>query len=174
MIPTRLKHNRKGFTLVELLVALIVTSIVLAAVAALAFAMGTADDSSNDTAVKQAQLRYATLRISEVIKYSKLVHSASESEIVLWRADDDPNDGMVNDTEKVYINAVPTGDGYLELQLREGSSEPVIAVPQCRNVEFVLEPALPGTKFVSVLFELKENDVWRKYQISATVRCKAG
>jgi len=78
MIPKRPKHNFKGFTLVELLVALVVTSIILAAVATLAYALGTVNDSSNDTAVKQAQLRYATLRISDLIKYSKLVYAASE------------------------------------------------------------------------------------------------
>jgi len=51
-----------GFTFVELLIAMVVTSIVLTAVATLAYAMGTANDSSNDTAVKQAHghfgLRY--------------------------------------------------------------------------------------------------------------------
>lgn len=84
MMPKRPKHNFKGFTLAELLIALIVTGIILAAVAALAYALGTANESSDDTAVKQAQLRYATLRISELIRYSKLVYAASESEIVLW------------------------------------------------------------------------------------------
>jgi len=165
MIPTRLKHNRKGFTLVELLVALIVTSIVLAAVATLAFAMGTADDSSNDTAVKQAQLRYATLRISELIRHSKLVCTATANHIELWLAD-------VN--EPAYIDVVPTGDGYLELQLREGSGEAMILIRQCSNIEFVPDVAAPQTRFVSILFDVEENGVMHNYQISATLRCKAG
>ncbi len=165
MMSMRPKHNFKGFTLVELLVALMVTSIVLTTVATLAYAVGRANDSSNDTAVKQAQLRYATLRISELIRHSKLVCTATANHIELWLAD-------VN--EPAYIDAVPTGDGYIRLQLREGSGDVVVLIPRCSNVQFVLEPALPGTKFVSVLFELKENDVWHKYQISATLRCKAG
>lgn len=166
-------RNKKGFTLVELLVGLMVTGIVLTAAATLAYAMGTANDASDDTSRKQAQMRYATVRISELIKYSKRVHSASESEIVLWRADDDPNDGTVNDTEKVYIKAVPAVNGYTQLQLRYGDNNPVVLIPQCRNVEFVhWEP--PDTKLVSISFELEENNVWHKYQISATLRCKAG
>ena len=46
-----------GFTLAELLVALTVSSIILAAVAALAYAVGSANDSTDDTERKQAQVR---------------------------------------------------------------------------------------------------------------------
>ena len=166
-----------GFTLVELLVALMVTSIILTAVATLAFALGTANQSSDDTSRKQAQVRYATLRISEVIKYSKLVYSASESEIVLWQADDDPGDGMVNDTEKVYVKAVPAGDGYTQLQLCKGGGSPIVLIPQCSNVQFQFdEPLLPPTrrKFVSISFDLVENGIARQYQMSASLRGWAG
>ena len=161
----RPKHNFKGFTLVELLVALMVTSIVLTAVATLAYAVGRANDSSDDTAVKQAQLRYATLRISELIRHSKLVCTATANHIELWLAD-------VN--ESAYIDAVPTGDGYIRLQLREGSGDAVVLIPQCSNVQFLLDSAPQDTKFVSISFELSENGVARQYQISATLRCKAG
>lgn len=166
----RPKHNFKGLTLVELLVALMVTSIVLTAVATLAYALGRANDSSNDTAVKQAQVRYATLRISELIKYSKLVYADFESELLLWQTDKN-NDGEVNVDELVYIDAGPDKD---YIQLCDFESPPVVLIPQCRSVQFVLDSAAPDTKSVSILFELEENDVWHKYQISATVRCKAG
>jgi len=161
----RPKHNFKGFTLVELLVALMITSIVLTAVATLAYAVGRANDSSEDTAVKPAQLRYATLRISELIRHSKHVCAATANHIELWLAD-------VN--EPAYIDVVPTGDGYLKLQLREGSGDAVVLIPQCSNVQFLLDSAPQDTKFVSISFELEENDVWHEYQISATLRCKAG
>jgi len=154
-----------GLTLVELLVALVVASVILTAVATLAYAMGAANDSSDDTAEKQAQVRYATLRISELIRHSKLVCTATANHIELWLAD-------VN--EPAYIDVVPTGDGYLELQLREGSGDAVVLIPRCSNVQFLLDSAPQDTKFVSISFELEENDVWHEYQISATLRCKAG
>ena len=55
---------KRGFTLVELLLALIVTGIILTAVTTLAFAVGAANDATDDTSQKQAQVRFATLRIS--------------------------------------------------------------------------------------------------------------
>jgi prepilin-type N-terminal cleavage/methylation domain-containing protein len=173
MIPIRPKHNHNGLTLVELLIAMVVTSIVLTAVATLAYALGTANDSSDDTAVKQAQLRYATLRISELIKYSKLVYAASESEIVLW-LDRDRNGELDFAAELVAITKVTLAGGDMQLCEFNSDPEPVVLIPQCRNVEFMLDSAPPDTKFVGISFESQEKDVWHKYQISATVRCKAG
>jgi len=92
----------KGFTLVELLVALIVSSIILAAVATLAFAMSTANVSTDDTSIKQAQVRFATLRISELIRHCKLICAAPGNDLVIWKADDNCND-LIDVNEVVYI-----------------------------------------------------------------------
>jgi prepilin-type N-terminal cleavage/methylation domain-containing protein len=166
----------KGFTLAELLIALIVTGIILAAVAALAYALGTANESSDDTAVKQAQLRYATLRISELIRYSKLVYAASESEIVLW-LDRDGNGELDLIGELVAITKVILAGGDMQLCEFNSDPEPVVLIPRCGNVQFRFdEPALPPTKrkFVSISFDLVENGVVRQYQISAALRGWAG
>ena len=165
-----------GFTLAELLIALIVTGIILAAVAALAYALGTANESSDDTAVKQAQLRYATLRISELIRYSKLVYAASESEIVLW-LDRDGNGELDLIGELVAITKVILAGGDMQLCEFNSDPEPVVLIPRCGNVQFRFdEPALPPTKrkFVSISFDLVENGVVRQYQISAALRGWAG
>ncbi len=165
-----------GFTLVELLIALMVTSIVLTAVATLAYAMGTANETSGDTSQKQAQVRYATLRISELIRYSKLVYAASESEIVLWL--DRDRDGELDITDElVAITKVILAGGDMQLCEFNSAPEPVVLIPRCRNVQFRFdEPALPPTKrkFVSISFDLVENGVVRQYQISAALRGWAG
>ncbi len=164
-----------GFTLVELLIALVVTSIVLAAAATLAYALGTANDSSDDTAVKQAQVRYATVRLSELIRYSKLVYAASESEILLWL--DYNRNEQLEDSELVVIKKVLLGNGDMQLYEFFSAPEPVVLIPRCRNVQFRFdEPALPPTKrkFVSISFELVENGVVHQYQINAALRGWAG
>ena len=173
MIPIRLKQNFKGFTLVELLVALAVTSIVLTAVATLAYAMGTANDASDDTSQKQAQVRYATLRISELIRYCKLIYDTPDNDIVVWKADNNGDD-TVDSNELVYIE---TGPGRDYIQFREEDKNPVILIRQCSNVEFGFdEPLVPPTlrKFVSISFDLVENGIDRQYQISAGLRSWAG
>ena len=196
MIPTRSKHNRKGFTLVELLVALIVTSIVLAAVATLAFAMGTADDSSNDTAVKQAQLRYATLRISELVRNCKLICGVPGDDLAVWRADDNGNE-QINPQELVYLEMGP-GRNYIQLldfpnaaswrvtlsSILGGTAKDELIllcderqtklVSECSNVQIVLDSPPPWSKSVSVSFGLVENGAVRQYQISAALRGWAG
>ncbi len=182
---------KKGFTLVELLVALVVTGIVLAAVATLAFAMGTANDVADDSSQKQAQVRYATLRISELIRHCKLICGTPGGDLAVWRADDN-GDGQVNINELVYIER-GAGRDYLRLcEFPSSDTSPVNLsdietlstsdysvtyvplVPQCSNVEFSFNAAPPNSRFVSIAFDVLENDIVRRYQISAALRGWAG
>ena len=97
------RHNDKGLTLVELLVALMVTSIVLTAVATLAYALGTVNEASDDTSRKQAEVRYATLRISELVRHCKLICATPGNDIVIWKADDSPSNDRIDVLELAYI-----------------------------------------------------------------------
>jgi prepilin-type N-terminal cleavage/methylation domain-containing protein len=183
----------KGFTLVELLVALIVTGIVLAAVATLAFAVGAANDETDDTSQKQAQIRHATLRISELIRHCKLICGTPGDDLAVWRADDNGN-GQININELVYIER-GTGRDYLRLCEFPSSDTSLVnlsdidtlstsdydvvtyvsLVPQCSNVQFGFLPELPPkSSFVTISFDIVENDIVRQYQISAALRGWAG
>jgi prepilin-type N-terminal cleavage/methylation domain-containing protein len=182
----------KGFTLVELLVALIVTGIVLAAVATLAFAVGAANDETDDTSQKQAQIRQATLRISELIRHCKLICGTPGDDLAVWRADEN-DDGQININELVYIER---GTGWDILRLCEfpssdtspvslsnietlSTSDYIVTyvplVPQCSNVQFGFLPELPPkSSFVTISFDIVENDIVRQYQISTALRGWAG
>jgi len=199
MVFKTAKHSHNAFTLVELLVALVVTSIVLTAVATLAFALGTANDSADDTSRKQAQVRFATLRISELIRHCRLICAAAGNDLAIWSADDN-DDGQLNINELVYIDAGPNRN-YIRLYECDSVSNPVIMlsdidsvgtswwlgfydsetyvdwVPECSNVQFRFDepsPPPPQRKFVSISFNLSENEVIRRYQISAGLRGWAG
>lgn len=185
-----------GFTLVELLVALMVTSIILTAVATLAYALGVANDATDDTSWKQAQLRYASLRIPELLRHCKLVCSTAGADFAVWRADDNGN-GQININELVYIDAGINRD-HIRLYECNNLSNPVIAlsdidsvgtgwwsgfydsetyiemVALCSNVQFTFDVSPPRSEFVSISFDLTENDVVRRYQISAALRGWAG
>jgi prepilin-type N-terminal cleavage/methylation domain-containing protein len=185
-------RNENGFTLVELLVALIVAGIVLAAVATLAFAVGAANDETDDTSQKQAQIRQATLRISELIRHCKLICGTPDNNLAVWRADDN-DDGQININELVYIER---GAGWDILRLCEFPSSDtspvnlsdietlstssysvtyVPLVPQCSNVQFGFRPELPPqSRFVTISFDIVENDTVRQYQISTALRGWAG
>ena len=180
------KRYKTGFTLVELLVALVVTSVILVAVATLAFAMSSANRATDDTSRKQAQLRYATLRISELIRHCRLIYARSSSDLAAWRTDDD-NDGQIDLNEIAYIRKGPDSN-YLHLYEFPSSSggtvslgtmpaplgDDVKLIPQCSNVEFVVDAEPPMTKFVSISFELVEDNVVRHYQINCALRSWAG
>ena len=94
--------RRKGFTVVELLVAMAVSAIVLSAVATLAYTVTSIDDPEDGIALKQDQIRYTTMRLSELIRYSKLILANHTGGLIVWRADDN-DDGQVNIEELVYI-----------------------------------------------------------------------
>ncbi len=187
-------YNSRGFTLVELLIAMVVTSIILSAVATLAYAFGAAYDAGDDTTRKQAQVRYATLRISELFRNCRLVFGVDSDGLGVWRADDDGND-EINIEEAVYVNKGAQGDrlefleasapgnpvlsanfGALISQLTTPpeTQESTILVPQCSNVQFVTDATPPYTRSVSISFDIEENGVTHHYQINTTLRAWAG
>jgi prepilin-type N-terminal cleavage/methylation domain-containing protein len=192
--------GRSGFTLVELLVALIVSSVVLTAVATLAYALGSANDSTDDTSRKQAQVRYTTLRISELVRHCKLVCFTGPADFAVWRADDN-EDGRINFSELVYIEKGAGANAnhlhFCQFPISWGS-DPVVnlsdirafstnwwaaysvaiestaLIPQCSNVQFSFDVLPPRTQFVSISFDLVEDNMPRQYQINAVVRGWAG
>lgn len=193
------RYNSKGFTLAELLVALMVSSIVLSAVATLAYALSTVNDTTDDTAVKQAELRYATLRISELIRNCKLVCAASASEVVVWRADDNGND-QINASELVYIeigsnpqsikfvefpSSSPAADFMLDivdtqssavkasLAANYGENETVL-ISECSNAAVSVDLAAPWTRYLTYSFDIEENGVSSTYQINTSLRGWSG
>jgi prepilin-type N-terminal cleavage/methylation domain-containing protein len=188
---------RRGLTLVELLLALVVSSVVLTAVATLAYAVSAANDAADDTSSKQAQVRAATLRISDLIRHSRLICAAPGDDLVIWRADDN-NDGNINPTELVYLEAGQLTDqlGLLEfswafawnltlaeladINTKEAltlacTTQRTLVVPQCSNVRFAgLDVVVPRSRFVSIAFDLAEDNRTHQYQISASIRSWAG
>jgi prepilin-type N-terminal cleavage/methylation domain-containing protein len=195
-----MKNTRynNGFTLVELLVALIVASIVTTAVVTLAYAMSSAGDVTDEMSRKQAQVRFATVRISDLIRHCKLVCYASADEMAVWRADDKPKDGKINIGELTYIEA-GSARNHLRLYTFTPSSsaeinlgsigalatnwwsaygsldDPLSLIPECSNVQFGFLPALPPqSRFLTISFDVVENDATCQYQINAMLRAWAG
>lgn len=186
----------KAFTLTELLLALLVTGIVSAAVVTLAFALSTANDVSDNTSQTQAYVRYATLRISELIRHCKLVCGMSGDDLAVWRADDNGN-GQINPQELVYIE-MGTGRDYVQLldfpsagdwritlsSILGGTAKQELMlicderqtrlVPECSNAQIVLDSSPPWSRSVSLSFDLVENGAVRQYQISAALHGFSG
>ena len=168
----KLKRNHKGITLAELLVALMVTSIVFTAVVTLAYAIGSANDASDDTVRKQAKIRYATLRIEELIRHSKLVYSFSSSEIVFWKEDTN-EDGLVGADEMVYVDSF-LSDGYYQLRIREGAGSAVVVLNECNNIQFSVDSSPPWSRYVGISILVQECGVNRQYEMSGSLRGWSG
>jgi len=187
---------RKGFTLVELLVTLVVASIVFTAVATLAYALGVANDSTRDTSRKQAQLRYTTLRITDLIRNCKLICKTGGNDLAIWGADDNGN-SQININELVYIDA-GTNQDHIRLYTCNNLPNPEVMlseiesvgtgwwlgyydsetytelITECSNVQLGFDATAPQTKFVSISFDIVENDVVRQCQINAALRGWSG
>jgi type II secretory pathway pseudopilin PulG len=185
-----------AFTLIELLVGLLVTSIILSAVATLAFALSSANKASDDMAFKQSQLRHATLRVSELVRTCRLICAAPGNDLVVWEVDTE-DIGHINVNELVYLER---GEGLNNLRLtrfscsanpRKTLSELGLPttkaqlaaaygatymplVPKCNNLLFYLDRAPPSSRLVSIMFDLTENQVVRRYQITTALRAWAG
>lgn len=187
----KIRATRHGFTLVELLVALIVSSVILAAVATIAFAMSSANDATDDTRSKQAQVRYTALRVSDLIRHCKLICGTPGYDLAIWRTDKN-GDGKININEITFIEKgsdanylklceFPSSDtsevtlSQIETLSPVGYSvRRVTLIPQCGNVEFMVDAEPPMTKFLSISFDLDENNVVRHYQINNALRGWSG
>jgi hypothetical protein len=141
-------------------------------------------------------VRYATLRISELIRHCKLICGTPGDDLAVWQADTD-GDKKIDPNELVYIEA-GSGRNYIKLldfpgasaaevllsDIRSGSAKaPLVAlynerrvtlIPVCSGVQYVPDLAPPWSKLVSVIFVLDENGVTRRYQISAALSGWAG
>ena len=188
--------GRGGFTLVELLVAMAVTGVVMASVATLAYAMGSVNDLADDTSQTQARLRYASLRIGELLKHCKLICPAAGGDLALWRADEN-DDNSINPNELVYIEFGENGD-YLRLlkfttadslkillaDISGGSAktsltanygpEWTVLISNCSNARFYPAGITAESRFAAVLFDMPERDGLVSYQITAALRGWAG
>ncbi|UCG46872.1 MAG: prepilin-type N-terminal cleavage/methylation domain-containing protein [Phycisphaerales bacterium] len=188
--------GRRGFTLAELLVALTISGIILSSAVTLSFALGRANEVTDDGSRKQAQVRYATMRLSELIRHCRLVCSVSGDDVGVWRADYN-GDGKININELVYIERGPgadhlrlceftSGDGAtIDLGSIEafatnwwsaygGSVNYVDLIPECSSVQFSFDVPVPETRLVSISFKLVENGVVRTYETTARLRGWAG
>jgi prepilin-type N-terminal cleavage/methylation domain-containing protein len=125
---TAIRHRRRAFTLAELLVTLVVTGIVLSAVATLAFALRSGVQTGSDTAEAQAQLRLATLHITESVRLARMVCAAPGNDLVLWvHTQRDNGDHRINVNELVYIERGDDRDvvGLCWFDAAEGSNAEV-------------------------------------------------
>jgi type II secretory pathway pseudopilin PulG len=190
--------RRGSFTLVELLVALMVSSVILGAVAALAYALGRTNDSVDDLGRKQAELRYTTIRLSQLIGYSRLVCGTPGGSLALWRADES-DEGKINPAELVYIET-GTDCNYIDLvefeasgaaasrrfsinEIQSGSARTWLTanctpgcmrlLDQCSNLTFTLDTPAPDTELVNISFEITEDNTQQTYQITAALRGRA-
>ncbi len=191
----RKTRYNNGFTLAELLIALMVTSIVLAAVATLGSAMSSANDSTGDIAVKQAQIRFATIKIRDLIGNCRMICHLEENNFAIWRADDN-GDGYINLNELTYLGSYtdksyvrtfdfyddsrvldiddiwPFSSGWSKYGCYTYSSKKLI--PKCANVELAVYTTPPWSKFARISFDIEENGVMHHYEITAALRGWAG
>jgi len=191
----RTTRYQNGFTLIELLLAMIITGIVASAVATLAYAMNSAGVATDDMSRKQAQVRFATLKISDLIRHCKLVCYASANEIAVW-AGDTNGDGKINIGELNYIEAGTARDHLRLYTFTPSSVAPInlstigalstnwwtayasqapytSLIPKCSTVTFYLDSTPPNSKIMSIAFNVVENRISSKFQINAALRARA-
>lgn len=190
---------RRGFTLVELIMAMTVVSIILAAVATLAFALGSANSSADNASELQSRIRYTTIRFGELVRNCKLVCYNSGSEVAIWRADDN-GDNKINPGELAYIETgnsnnqiillqfKPTGataaavltlatiktSGTKDVMKANFSPNYITLLNNCGSVSFTTDTAAPSSKRLNLFFSIVQNGITQSYQSSAFLRSQAG
>ena len=186
----KIRKDRSGFTLAELLMALMVTSIILSAIASLAFALSTAKAETENLSENQAHMRFTTMKITELIKYSRHVMLTDNSRIALWQADTN-EDNAINGGELVYIEASADGTSLDLLDFPDEATAVILAdiqsgtartdliniaversvslIPVCSSIQMTLS----ATNLANVSFQIIENEVSQSYQIAAAPLCSA-
>jgi prepilin-type N-terminal cleavage/methylation domain-containing protein len=187
------KHS--GFTFVELMVALIVSSIIFSAIASLAYAVGAANDSSTEISTSQARIRFATVRIQQLLKEAKLITLSGSDDLAVWTSDldndneIDPREVLFTETgsERNYIKFLDfpaASPGTVTLaSLKDGSAKTSLVslcnerrieiIPNCSNVSFYPSNVSQQDDFVCISFDYPEENRTRHWQISSKLLCHA-
>ena len=116
-------HNSsrtRAFTLLEVLTAMTVMTIILAAVATLASAMSNADRETKNMSEQQAQIRYTTMRITELIRNASLIIPVNDPRVGLCVWTDSDEDGRADGIELVYVEINISLVSATELTLDDG------------------------------------------------------
>jgi len=153
------------------MVALSITAIILAGIVSIVSAVGTATEAARETSEKQAFLRYAMLRVKDVISQSKLVCEKESGYVVLWE-DDYNGNGKFSDypddmPEKKWLMSY--GDGSLVIWKQSGTKT-LISSDAITNIRFVVDSPPPETRIVTVKFTLEENGIQTEYEVSTALR----
>ena len=188
--PNKFNMHMSGFTLVELLMALMITAIILSAVATLAFALTSGVSETDEISENQAALRFATVRLSDLIRNSRHTMITSSNDIALWRSDDN-EDNAINADELVYIEADASGNSLKLLEFPNETATVTIAEIEDGTARsgligiaaerfttlfsecYSMQLTMINPRLMDISFQLMENEVLQSYQISATRRCSA-
>ena len=97
-------RRRKGFTLVEILLAVVITSVVGLCVVTVTGAMFSAIEASNDSYGCVQTGRVLTLRLSKAVRCAQLITDVSDdgTAMMIWESDDN-GDREINLTELLII-----------------------------------------------------------------------
>jgi hypothetical protein len=176
--------------------AIWVISIILAAVAVLSFALGSANDSVDNSSEIYARIRYSTIYLSELVRYSKLICHKWDNSVAIWRADDEIGDNQINPGEIVYIERDSTNNclklirfqpttalagqvlplseianGQARTWLNANTQvNDVNLINNCSDVTFTTDQPPPRTERLNIFFTISQHN----YQITAQLRCYAG
>ncbi len=189
--------------MVELMIAIVITGFITSAAATLAFAFSSVNESSDEISVTQAQVRFASLRLKELISQSKLVCAKTDDDLVLWSRDIN-RDNDIDVEEVIYIETGPDNNYIQLLEFKSAevwlisgfdSSDKIGGfllsgvkssflggtdyshtrlITSCSNVIFTLDKSAPNTEFVSISFDIEVNGISQNYQINAKLKCWAG
>jgi len=189
------RKNNHGFTIVELLVTLMVSSIILSAVATLAFAISSASKGNEEIIQKQSRIRFAQVRLKELIQNCKMICNATTTDIAIWKSDSD-SDNKIDFGELVYIDAATTpgslkiiefentvGSSILLSEITSGvikgwlianrlKSQSVI-FDDCQNISFSFDVVPPRSRIATIGFEYAGPDSIKKYEISSKMICNS-
>ena len=123
--------------------------------------MSVATRSADDTTHTQAELRYTTLRVGELIRTARLVCAAPDNDLVFWSADRNQND-VIDVNEIVYIEHDDPNNSLKLLEFDPNESTTVLAALGLPDTQPVLATlAQTGTKAALVQAYAPANEVRR-------------
>lgn len=160
--------QRRGFTLVELLIALMITAIILTAATTMAGALSSGKAASDQAARDGAYLMQLNGRLSDLIMRANGVLSAAGQTIVLWH--DHNGDGAGAISEYTTIESPDTEQLVIYNNQTPETKE---VYSKCKDVQFWVDNAdAAQIKNVTIQWNMAENGVSQKHGVCATLRGK--
>jgi prepilin-type N-terminal cleavage/methylation domain-containing protein len=159
---------RRGFTLLEVLVAMMIVAIVLTAAGTMAGALSGAKEANDQLSREVTTLLGVQTRLSDLVMRANEVTACEANRLVLWH--DADADGIAAPDGSEYTAIEASGTALRIYRFNAPANQELYS--NCQLTGVYGDELAPNTKWLKIEFTMTTEGVTQTYSINGTLRAR--